>query len=167
MIDQKVNITTPIRASIAKDYVPSYQNLIRRATAIIEMPDGVLVTATSRTHYHLPGGIAIKGELRSQTLIRKLREETTLRINSMLYLFDHLSPQHSHKVYLAIAQGQARPQGIIERISLVSSPEDTIDLSIETRSILRRYAKLRAEASPKGEAIRGFLGLARYIAKVD
>ncbi|GGY10864.1 NUDIX domain-containing protein [Paludibacterium paludis] len=142
-------------------------NLARRATAIIEMPDGVLVTAIHGGRYHLPGGRAIKGELRSQTLIRKLREETGLRINSMLYLFDHLSPMNSHKVYLAIAQGQARPQGHIERIALVSSPESEVELSTEAKTILRRYARLRTEESPKGDAVRGMLGLARYIAKVD
>jgi 8-oxo-dGTP pyrophosphatase MutT (NUDIX family) len=83
-------------------------DLARRATAIIELPDGVLVTAARGSRYNLPGGKANRGELRSQALIREIREETGLRINSMLYLFDHITPHNAHKVYLCIAQGQAR-----------------------------------------------------------
>lgn len=142
-------------------------NLARRATAIIEMPDGVLVTAPRGGRYNLPGGKANRGELRSQALIREIREETGLRINSMLYLFDHITPFNAHKVYLCIAQGQAKPQGEIERIALVSSAETEMELFIEGRAILRRYSRLRNEETPKGEALRAFLGLARYIAKVD
>ncbi|OWY39435.1 NUDIX hydrolase [Xenophilus sp. AP218F] len=142
-------------------------DLARRATAIIEMPDGVLVTASRGGRYNLPGGKAIRGELRSQALIREIREETGLRINSMLYLFDHITPFNAHKVYLCIAQGQARPQSEIERIALVSSPDSELDLFVESRAILRRYARLRNETTAKGEALRSLLGLARYIAKVD
>lgn len=167
MIDEKISITPRVQSQLKQDHTLRQLNLTRRATAIIELPDGVLVTAPHGDYYHLPGGMAIRGELRSQTLIRELREQTTLRINSMLYLFDHISLQNSHKVYLAIAQGQARAQGNIDKLSLVTSLENRMDLSIEARSILRRYAKLRAEISPKGKAIRGFLDLARYIAKVE
>ncbi|WP_052693863.1 NUDIX hydrolase [Aquitalea pelogenes] len=142
-------------------------DLARRATAIIELPDGVLVTATRGSRYNLPGGKANRGELRSQALIREIREETGLRINSMLYLFDHITPHNAHKVYLCIAQGQARPQGEIERIALVSSPDTELDLFVESRAILRRYARLRNEETAKGQALRAILGLARYIAKVD
>ncbi|PFA65360.1 NUDIX hydrolase, partial [Bacillus sp. AFS015802] len=78
-------------------------DLARRATAIIEMPDGVLVTASRGGRYNLPGGKANRGELRSQALIREIREETGLRINSMLYLFDHITPFNAHKVYLCTA----------------------------------------------------------------
>ncbi|WP_047243610.1 NUDIX hydrolase [Chromobacterium subtsugae] len=142
-------------------------NLARRATAIIEMPDGVLVTASRGGRYNLPGGKANRGELRSQALIREVREETGLRINSMLYLFDHITPFNAHKVYLCIAQGQPKPQNEIERIALVSSPDTDMDLFVEGRAILRRYARLRGEETAKGQALRALLGLARYIAKVD
>ncbi|MDF0605170.1 NUDIX domain-containing protein [Neisseriaceae bacterium TC5R-5] len=142
-------------------------DLARLATAIIEMPNGVLVAAIKGGRYKLPGGKAIRGELRSQTLIREVREETGLRINSMLYLFDHITPSNAHKVYLCIAQGQPRPQREVERIALVSSPDSEMDLFVESRAILRRYARLRGEATAKGEAMRSLLGLARYIAKVD
>lgn len=141
--------------------------LPRRATAIIELPDGVLMTASVNSRFCLPGGVSQRGELRSQALIREVREETGLRINSMLYLFDHITPHAAHKVYLAIAQGQARPQGEIERIALVTSPDSELDLIHDARAILRRYSRVRSDASPKGEALRAFLGLARYIAKVE
>ncbi|MCP9759583.1 NUDIX domain-containing protein [Aquitalea sp. S1-19] len=146
---------------------PLSPDLVRRATAIVELPDGVLVTAVLGGRYCLPGGRAERGELRSQALLRQLREETGLRVNSMLYLFDHITAQNAHKVYLCIGQGTARPQGEIARISVVSSPESELDLHTETRGILRRYAKLRAEEGVKSEAVRAFLALARYIAKVD
>ncbi|WP_233201176.1 NUDIX hydrolase [Chromobacterium alticapitis] len=142
-------------------------DLARRATAIIELPDGVLVTANRGGRYNLPGGKANRGELRSQALIREVREETGLRINSMLYLFDHITPFNAHKVYLCIAQGQPKPQNEIERIALVSSPDTDMDLFVEGRAILRRYARLRNEETAKGQALRAMLGLARYIAKVD
>lgn len=142
-------------------------DLSRRATAIIELPDGVLVRTMPGGRYCLPGGRAERGELRSQALLRQVREETGLRINSMLYLFDHITPHNAHKVYLCIAQGMPRAQADGSRIAVVASPESEMDLHIETRAILRRYAKLRGEEGPKSEAVRGFLGLARYIAKVE
>src|SRR5438445_10323767 len=100
--------------------------LAHRATAIIELPDGVLVNATMGQRYQLPGGKANRGELRSQALIRELREETGLRVHNILYLFDHLTPNTAHKVYLVIAQGAPRPQGEIERIAIVDSPDSTM-----------------------------------------
>ena len=142
-------------------------DLTRRATAIIEMPNGVLVTAPRGGRYNLPGGKANRGELRSQALIREIREQTDLRINSMLYLFDHITPFNAHKVYLCIAQGQPRPQGEMERMALITSPDSELELFVESRAILRRYARLRGEESAKGEALRAILKLARYIAKVD
>jgi len=142
-------------------------SLIRRATAIVEMPDGVLVTAPLGGRFALPGGRAERGELRSQALLRHIRDETGLRVNSMLYLFDHITAHNAHKVYLCIGQGTARPQGEMARMALVASPDTEQDLHIETRAILRRYAKLRGEEGPKSEAVRAFLALARYIAKVD
>lgn len=142
-------------------------SLIRRATAIIEMPDGVLVTAALGGRYCLPGGRAERGELRSQALLRQIRDETGLRVNSMLYLFDHITAHNAHKVYLCIGQGTPRPQGEAARMAVVSSPDSELDLHVETRAILRRYAKLRGEEGTKSEAVRAFLALARYIAKVD
>ncbi|HJV07304.1 NUDIX domain-containing protein [Paludibacterium denitrificans] len=142
-------------------------DLTRRATAIIEMPNGVLVTAPRGGRYNLPGGKANRGELRSQALIREIREQTGLRINSMLYLFDHITPFNAHKVYLCIAQGQPRPQGEMERMALITSPDSELELFVESRAILRRYARLRGEESAKGQALRAILKLARYIAKVD
>ncbi|WP_246542741.1 NUDIX domain-containing protein [Paludibacterium yongneupense] len=150
-----------------KPFTPLSPDLPRRATAIIELADGLLVSAPRGSRFTLPGGFAHRGELRSQALIREIREDTGLRINSMLYLFDHITPLTAHRVYLAIAQGHARAQGRIGRIALVSSPETELELDYEARAILRRYARLRAEVTPKGDALRGILGLARYIAKVD
>lgn len=85
----------------------------------------------------------------------------------MLYLFDHITQHNAHKVYLCIAQGQARLQEGGARMTVVDSPDSTMDIHIESRAILRRYAKLRGEEGPKSEAVRAFLQLARYIAKVD
>ena len=85
----------------------------------------------------------------------------------MLYLFDHITPFNAHKVYLCIAQGQPRPQGEMERMALITSPDSELELFVESRAILRRYARLRGEESAKGEALRAILKLARYIAKVD
>ncbi len=142
-------------------------SLPRRATAIIELPDGVLMTAPASGRFTLPGGVSQRGELRSQALLRHIREYTGLRINSMLYLFDHVTQHNAHKVYLCIAQGQARLQEGGARLTVVDSPDSTMDIHIESRAILRRYAKLRGETGPKSDAVRAFLQLARYIAKVD
>jgi hypothetical protein len=56
--------------------------------------------------------------------------------------------------------GSGKPQGEIERIALVSSPETELDLFVESRAILRRYARLRNEETAKGQALRAILGLA-------
>ncbi|MNR06437.1 hypothetical protein D3C85_1225090 [compost metagenome] len=111
--------------------------------------------------------MAQRGELRSQALIRQIRDQTGLRINSMLYLFDHITQHNAHKVYLVIAQGQPRLQEGGSRLTLVTSPDADMDIHIESRAILRRYAKLRGEEGAKSEAVRAMLKLARYIAKVE
>lgn len=139
----------------------------RLATAIIELPDGVLMTASPTGRFSLPGGVSQRGELRSQALLRHIREQTGLRINSMLYLFDHVTQHNAHKVYLAIAQGAPRLQEAGSRMTLVTSPDTEMDVHVESRAILRRYAKVRGEQGPKSEAVRAMLQLARYIAKVD
>lgn len=141
--------------------------LARRATAIVELPDGVLVTAQAGERFNLPGGNAIRGELRSQALIREVRESTGLRIHSMLYLFDHVTPHTVHKVYLVLCQGVPRPVGETTRLGIVASPDSELDMMNEARSILRRYARLRSKEGTKGEALRALLRLARYIAKVE
>lgn len=141
-------------------------HLVHRATAIIELADGVLVTAAAGQRFSLPGGKANRGELRSQALIRDLREQIGLRVHNILYLFDHLTPHSAHKVYLVIAQGTPRPQGETERIGVLASPDGEPEVTPETRAILRRYARLRGEEGPKSEAVRAMLNLARYIARV-
>ncbi|SCK19805.1 NUDIX domain-containing protein [Vogesella sp. LIG4] len=141
--------------------------LPRRATAIIELPDGVLVTASQTGRFCLPGGASQRGELRSQALLRHIREQTGLRINSMLYLFDHVTQHNAHKVYLAIAQGVPRLQEAGSRMTLITSPDTEMDVHVESRAILRRYAKVRGEQGAKSEAVRAMLQLARYIAKVE
>jgi ADP-ribose pyrophosphatase YjhB (NUDIX family) len=141
--------------------------LPRRATAIIELPDGVLMTASAGGRFSLPGGVSQRGELRSQALLRQVRDQTGLRINSMLYLYDHITQHNAHKVYLCIAQGQPRMQEGGARMTLITSPDSEMDVHVESRAILRRYAKLRGEEGPKSDAVRAILQLARYIAKMD
>jgi 8-oxo-dGTP pyrophosphatase MutT (NUDIX family) len=166
MSSEAAEATTPRHASESFAARSATATLAHRATAIIELPDGVLVTAAAGQRYQLPGGKANRGELRSQALIRELREETGLRVHNILYLFDHITPTTAHKVYLVIAQGTPRPQHEIERIAVVDSPDSTLDVSNESRAILRRYARLRGEEGPKSEAVRALLNLARYIAKL-
>lgn len=141
--------------------------LARRATAIIELTDGVLVAARAGERFNLPGGNAQRGELRSQALIRELRDNTGLRVHSMLYLFDHLTPHTIHKVYLVLCQGVPKPQAEVTRLGIIVSPDSELDLANESRSILRRYARIRSKEGPKGDALRSLLRLARYIAKVE
>lgn len=139
----------------------------RLATAIIELPDGILMLAPPSGRFMLPGGVSQRGELRAQALLRLVREQTGLQINSMLYLFDHLTAHNAHKVYLAVAQGVPRLQTAGTRMALATSPDSDMDIHIESRAILRRYARLRGEQGVKSEAVRAMLQLARYIAKVD
>lgn len=144
-----------------------HTQLQHKATAIIELPDGVLVQAyLEQKYFELPNANAPKGEMRAQTLMFMLKEQLGLRTHSILYLFDHLSKEHSHKVYLVLAQGTAKPQQFGHRIGLVASIEGELALLNETRAMLRRYLRLRTDKSPKGEAIRAFLNLARFIAKI-
>ncbi len=125
------------------------------------------MTALSHGRFVLPGGVSERGELRSQALLRQIREQTGLRINSMLYLFDHITQHNAHKVYLVIAQGVPRMQESGSRLTLITSPDAEQDIHVESRAILRRYAKMRGEEGVKSEAVRAMLKLARYIAKVD
>ncbi len=75
----------------------------KRATAIVEMPDGILLVSHSilgKPTFMLPGGGIKRKETPSAAVARELYEETGLCALEMIYLFEAITKFHKHKVFL-------------------------------------------------------------------
>ena len=81
------------------------KKLRRRATCIVEQINSegelsILIAEQKKSKYYLlPGGRAEKEETSAQAAIRELREETHLKTTGLIYLFEHHSTHHCHKVF--------------------------------------------------------------------
>jgi len=123
----------------------------RRGTAVVDMPQGVLIVAGKSGRFSLPGGAAEKGESRKAATIRELEEETTLKTLSMQYLFDYTGHirwrksgwvRDEHKVFLVEAQGTPQPTQEIRELRFYQ-PGDSVRMSEAARAIIDRYLLMK------------------------
>ena len=63
----------------------------RRATAIVEYPDGILVTLMRYMAGSLPGGGIKPGEIYEAAVVRELHEETGLIASATIFLVRYAS----------------------------------------------------------------------------
>lgn len=120
----------------------------RRGTALVEMPQGILVVAGRKDVYSLPGGGCGKKEKREHAALRELEEETGLKGRSPKYLFSETSSPHkshgggyfqdNHKVFLIKADGSPRPRKEIKKVAFYKSGS-SIRLGRTSRKIINRY----------------------------
>ncbi|QBX63342.1 NUDIX domain-containing protein [Dehalococcoides mccartyi] len=124
----------------------------RRGTAIVETPEGILVTAGGSKVYLLPGGGANKHETRMQAAMRELKEETGLEPYSVKYLFHHRGKVHKshghgyfrddHTVCLVKAKGIPSPHHEIKYIAFYT-PGSGVHISGVTHEIVERYYRYK------------------------
>lgn len=114
-----------------------------RSTAIVETPQGIVLAAMANGVFLLPGGGVEAGETHVTAAIRELDEETGLRAESVIHLFDHESSASLHKVFYVAASGWPRLCNETRYIAYYTPGAD-LPISGGTRAILHRFAEFRA-----------------------
>lgn len=115
----------------------------KRATAIVEYPDGILLTLMRYMAASLPGGGVQPGESDEQAVIRELYEETRLQAVDTILLFRHTSFANDHAVFWVLAEGQPQPAEEVDRLAYYR-PGAAIKLSPETDGLLKQFYGFKA-----------------------
>lgn len=125
----------------------------RRGTAIVETNQGIILVSGRGEEFLLPGGGAEIFESRRQAAIRELEEETGLKADSVVYLFNHVGSTYQyqdklttnyHKIFLIKAEGNPEPRNEIRYIKYYNPGEET-KLSKSTSAILEKYFSAKKE----------------------
>lgn len=127
----------------------------RRGTAIVEIEQGILVTAGRSKVFLLLGGGADKGETRIKAAMRELREESGLKPYYAKYLFRHVGKVHKshghgyfqdhHTVCLVKATGIPRPRHEVKYVAYYK-PGSAVRISGGTREIIEKYYALKKKS---------------------
>lgn len=120
----------------------------RKGVAIVETNKGILLVATKRKKFMLPGGGAEKWETRKKAAIRELYEETGLKTKRIKYLFRYVGnnyygsngrlTRNYGKVFLVEAIGQPRPGSEIKYIDFFKAGKK-INLHDRTIKVIEKY----------------------------
>ncbi|NJO00034.1 MAG: NUDIX domain-containing protein [Anaerolineales bacterium] len=150
--------------------------LRKRGTALVETPEGILVTLEGGvTDLFLPGGGVEEGESELEGAIRELREETGLEAVLAVPLFRFQSSVNRHFVCYIRATGKPalghgvkylgyyRDDQLFPIAWLPGFEGLTADqLSHSTRAIIAIYRQYRRARSAWFEALDGQLDLKEY-----
>jgi ADP-ribose pyrophosphatase YjhB (NUDIX family) len=115
-----------------------------RATAIVEYPEGILVTVMRYMACGLPGGSIQPGEAEEVVVVRELREETSLIADQVSLLFHYETAVSDHAVFWILARGTPAPRGKVDQLAYYR-PGSALQLSPEAQAIIDRYYAYRAE----------------------
>jgi 8-oxo-dGTP pyrophosphatase MutT (NUDIX family) len=115
----------------------------RRASAIVERPEGILLVLMRHMGAMLPGGGVKSGEADHDAALRELNEETGLIADHAVFLFQYESAAQTNAIFWVQAQGQPRPCNEIDQIAYYRA-DAQLRLSPETQTILRRFKQLKA-----------------------
>ena len=122
-----------------------------RGTALIDLPQGILLVSGNGDRFSLPGGGAEKQESGEQAAVRELKEETGLKAISVRYLFKHKGGlrkrssglvRNHHAVFLIEVKGVPSPQEEIQAIHFYRSG-DKINVTNSARTIIEKYWELK------------------------
>ena len=116
----------------------------RRATAIVEYPEGILVTVMRYMACGLPGGSIQPGEVEELVLVRELREETGLIADEMSLLFHYETSVSDHAVFWILARGTPSAGGNVDQLAFYR-PGSDLNLSPEAQAIIERFYAYRSE----------------------
>ena len=116
----------------------------KRATAIIESSEGILLTMMRYMACSLPGGGVHPGESEEDAVIRELFEETRLVPEQVVFLFQYESLAHDHTVFWIKAQGIPEPGHEVDQLAYYHAGA-SLNLSPETKKILDHFSRYKAE----------------------
>ena len=116
----------------------------RRATAIIEYPEGILVTVMRHMACGLPGGSIQPGEAEDVVLVRELRTETSLIADEMSLLFHYETAVSDHSVFWILPRGTPTAGGDVDQLAFYQ-PGSDLNLSPEAQAIIERFYAHRSE----------------------
>lgn len=137
----------------------------RRGTAIVETPQGILLTGGRHGKpFILPGGGAKRGESRFMAALRELAEETGLLPYAAEIIFRHkgkVGPTRSgrhkfqdhHTVCLVKASGTPRPGGGDAKRIAYYYPGCNVWVSSTTKEIIERYYEWKEKHQAAEESI--------------
>ena len=143
--EPKNNISNPLKTATVHKRL--------RGTALVELPQGILLVSANGDRFSLPGGGAEKQESGEQAAVRELREETGLKAVSVQYLFKHTGGlrkrssglvRNHHEVFLIEVKGIPCPQEEIEAIHFYRSG-DEINITNSARTIIEKYWELKKQ----------------------
>jgi 8-oxo-dGTP pyrophosphatase MutT (NUDIX family) len=115
----------------------------RRATAIVEYPDGILVVLMRYMAGSLPGGGVKPGETDEAAVIRELQEEIGLIAVETVFLFRYESTARDHAVYWVRVEGVPAACGEIDELAYYHKGA-ALKLAPEARAIIDRFLAYKA-----------------------
>jgi ADP-ribose pyrophosphatase YjhB (NUDIX family) len=115
----------------------------KRATAIVEYPEGILLTLMRYMAASLPGGGVKAGETDQAAVIRELREETRLVAIQTVFLFRHSSLANDHAVFWVLAEGQPQASEEVDHLAYYR-PGTALKVSPETERLLKQFYQYKA-----------------------
>jgi 8-oxo-dGTP diphosphatase len=115
----------------------------RRASAIVERPEGIVLVLMRHMGAMLPGGGIKSGESDHDAALRELNEETGLIAEHAVFLFQYESVAQTNAIFWVQAHGRPRPCNEIDQIAYYHT-NTQLRLSPETQTILRRFGQLKA-----------------------
>ena len=114
----------------------------KRATIIVQMPEGILLVSHSRKpNFMLPGGGVRKRESSMSAAIRELYEETGLHTKSIRYLFTFNSLFRKHEVFFAEkVEGRLRTRKEIKHLTFWNEKtRNTLKISGHVEPIIEQF----------------------------
>ena len=119
----------------------------KRATAIVEMDEGILLVSHSRhgtPTYMLPGGGVKRRERSASSVIRELYEETGLHSLEIKFLFNLETKHQLHRVFWIKTYGHLRKKHETTHIRFYNNlTKNKYKLAWHVKPIIEKYVEIK------------------------